>query len=423
MRTSLLSLIVVAILGMAVTHAPAEDFAIHDGDTVVFLGDSITAAGLYGQYIENYTLLRYPDRKVRFINAGWGGDTAERSLKRIDRDVFDKGATLLTVACGINDIGWGTKADEEHIRLYLDSIREIIAQCKKHKVRVFICSAAITAEKPETAEKSVLQTMCDQAMAIAREQGEGAIDVQRTMRGIQKRILEANAQVKTEKDKVALHVEDGVHLNDLGQLAMAFAIIKGLGAPAEVSSVSIDCQGQTPKLLEVRGCRADALSGDATQVQFTRLDEGYPLNSAPFWPLASYRWIPIPDEINRYMLSVKGLKAGRYEVLADGRNLGTMPANELERGVNLCSATGDGWHPGGPWDAQAGLLKGATTARWELFQAERRANEYLAASPNLPAMREQFDRTAAELVTLQRLVAKPTPIRFVIRPAPPEKGK
>lgn len=421
MRRFLFLTTIIALVWTA--YAPAADFAIRDGDTVVFLGDSITAAGLYGQYIENYTLLRFPDRKVRFINAGWGGDTAERSLKRLDRDVLDKGATLVTVACGINDIGWGTTADEEHIRLHHDSIRSIIEQCQKRKVRVFICSAAITAEKPETAEKSVLQTMGDRDLAIAREMGEGAIDVQRTMRSIQKRILEANAQAKTEKDKVSLHMEDGVHLNDLGQLAMAFAILKGLGAPADVSSASIDCGGATPKLLDARGCKVDAISGGSAKVEFTRLDEGYPLNWAPFWPLSSYRWIPIPEEINQYMLSVRGLSAGRYDVLADGRGVGTFPNQELERGVNLCSATADGWHPGGPWDAQAGLLKGVTAARWELFQAQRRANDYLGSSPNLPAMGAQFDRTAAELVTLQRLVAKPTPIRFIVRPAPPEKPK
>src|ERR687897_1197137 len=104
--------LVIIVLGLA-TIARA-DFAIKDGDTVVFLGDSITAARTYGKVIENYTLLRYPDRKVRFVNAGWGGDTAAGGLKRLDRDVFAHNPTVLTVAYGVNDIGWGTKADAEH---------------------------------------------------------------------------------------------------------------------------------------------------------------------------------------------------------------------------------------------------------------------------------------------------------------------
>ena len=105
-----------ALLFLAGLASPGvrADYAVRDGDTVVFLGDSITAARTYGKIVENYTLLRFPDRKVRFINAGWGGDTAAGGLERLDRDVFAHGATVLIVAYGINDIGWGMKADDEH---------------------------------------------------------------------------------------------------------------------------------------------------------------------------------------------------------------------------------------------------------------------------------------------------------------------
>jgi lysophospholipase L1-like esterase len=108
---------------MASGTSTPPDFALRDGDTVVFLGDSITAARGYGKVIEEYTLLRYPQRHVRFVNAGHGGDTAAGGLKRLERDVFSHHVTVLTVAYGINDIGWGMKADAEHKQLYLDSIR------------------------------------------------------------------------------------------------------------------------------------------------------------------------------------------------------------------------------------------------------------------------------------------------------------
>ena len=177
-------------LSMVVSLASAvraEDFAIHDGDTVVFLGDSITAVRVYSKIIENYTLLRFPSRKVRFINVGHGGDTAAGGLKRLDRDVFANHATLLTVAYGINDIGWGTKADEEHKQLYLASIRGIVEACRKHGVRVYICSAPVTAEDPDKADNGFLQKMCDEAMALSRSLGGGAIDVQRSMCGFSER--------------------------------------------------------------------------------------------------------------------------------------------------------------------------------------------------------------------------------------------
>ena len=60
-------------LAASTLHA---DFALRDGDTVTFLGDSITAARGYTKIVEHYTLVRFPDRHVRFVNAGQGGDTA-----------------------------------------------------------------------------------------------------------------------------------------------------------------------------------------------------------------------------------------------------------------------------------------------------------------------------------------------------------
>ena len=157
----------------------AADYALHDGDTVVFLGDSITAARTYGKMIENYTLLRFPQRKIRFINAGVGGDTAAGGLKRINRDVFAHGVTVLIVAFGINDIGWGVQADDEHRQRYLDGIDGIVAQCVRFKIRVYVCSAAVTAADPEKGDESFLQKMCrnlplftTKCLAGKQEQGE-----------------------------------------------------------------------------------------------------------------------------------------------------------------------------------------------------------------------------------------------------------
>lgn len=181
MKSRFLFILLVALFSITNLRA---DFAIRDGDTVVFLGDSITAARQYSKVIENYTLLRFPERKVKFINAGRGGETAKGSQARLEEAVFAQGATLVTVADGVNDIGWGMKADAAHKKVYLDAIAELVERCQKRGVCVFICSAAITAEDPDKAEKGFLQTMCDECLAIAKSKDAGVIDVQRSMREV-----------------------------------------------------------------------------------------------------------------------------------------------------------------------------------------------------------------------------------------------
>lgn len=411
------ALLLATLAGLAAAPPVRADFALRDGDTVVFLGDSITAARTYGKIVENYTLLRYPGRHVRFINSGWGGDTAAGGLKRLDRDVFAHGATVLIVAYGVNDIGWGTKADEEHRQIYLEAVRGIVEACKPRHVRVFLCSAAATAEDPDTAEAGFLQKMCDDGMALAREMGEGAIDVQRTMRAIQRKVRSAAESTKDPKDRPTLHAPDGIHLNDLGQLAMAFAILKGLGASPEVSAATIDLHDSQNPLAE--GCTVTNVHAAANHVEFDRLDEGLPVNFGVFGAL-QFRFVPVPDELNRYMLTVKNLPDGPYTLHADDRPLGTFTAKQLAEGVNICSATADGWEPGGPWDAQAALLIRLTDARDDVAQTLRLTDHYLPAHPDREALRRDAEEANARLVSYQRALVKPRPFHFGIRPAPPK---
>ncbi len=61
--------------------ASAEPFK--DGDTVVFLGDSITHGGRYHEFIADFYRTRYPGRHIRFVNSGIGGDSAGGAMKRV----------------------------------------------------------------------------------------------------------------------------------------------------------------------------------------------------------------------------------------------------------------------------------------------------------------------------------------------------
>jgi lysophospholipase L1-like esterase len=398
------------ILLACIASARAE-YALRDGDTLAFLGDSITAARGYTKIVEHYTLMRFSERKVRFVNAGQGGDTAAGCLERLERDVFSKGATVVTVAFGINDIGWGTKADEEHKKLYLDGIRSIIARCKEKEVRPIICSPAITAGDPDQGEQSYLQKMADEGMALAKSLGAETIDLQRGMRAIQRKVAESNANAKPD-EKVNMHVKDGIHLDELGQTAMAYAMLKGLGAPEDVSSAAIEMKGM--QVSDSKGCEIRDLKAVKDGIEFTRLDQGLPLNLGPFTHF-QFRWVPLADGINRYMLTVKGLDAGTYEIRADGRLLGKVQAEALARGVNMGSMTPNGWEPGGPWDVQSCVVKELVDARDKLWMAGVLQQRHL---PSMSAVGAGVTRQDEQMVLLQRDAAKPRPYRFSITRLP-----
>lgn len=400
------------VLFLACITVVRAEYALRDGDTLAFLGDSITAARGYTKVVEHYTLMRFPDRKVRFVNAGQGGDTAAGCLERLDRDVFSKGATVVTVAFGINDIGWGTKADEAHKQRYLEGIRTIIARCKEKRVRPIICSPAIINQDPDEAEDSFLQKMTDEGMDLAKSLGAETIDLQRGMRVIQRRVIESNKSAKPE-EQIRLHVKDGIHLDELGQVAMAYAMLKGLGAPEEVSSAVIDLkalQGDASRNCQVTGIEAVERGG----IKFTRLDQALPLNLGPFTHF-QFRWVPLADGLNRYMITIAGLTEGDYEIRADGKLLGKESAASLARGVNVGSMTTNGWEPGGTWDVQSCIVKELVDARDKLWMAGVLQQRHF---PGDSTISKSVERQDNELVSLQRDAAKPRPYEFTITRIP-----
>lgn len=389
-------------------------FALKDGDTVAFLGDSITAARGYTKIVELYTLMRHPELHVRFWNAGKGGDTAAGAVDRLDKDVFAHGATVVTVAFGVNDIGWGTKADPEHMERYLDGIRRIVTECQKRGVRVFICSPAVLHEDPDKGENGFLQKLADEGMALAKSLGAGTIDISRAMREVQRKVEAANVGEKNPKNLTRLHLDDGVHLNDLGQLAMGWAMLKGLGVEAEVSDADVDAAAG--KVIRANGCKITDIKKMPDGVTFVRNDAGLPMNLGILSAL-QYRFIPVPETLNRYELAVQGLASGRYTVRAEGRLLGTYDAKQLADGVNISSATTDGWVPGGPWDAQSDAVKELVEARDKMWMGGRIRAEYNHNNPDSAGLAKSFARLDDQLTELARTQARPYRYHFEVRMA------
>lgn len=91
-----------------------SDFAVQDGQTVVFIGDSITDCGRRaeqapygGGYVKatiDLITAKYPERKIRYFNEGIGGNTVEDLRNRWHDDVIVHQPDWLTIKIGINDL-------------------------------------------------------------------------------------------------------------------------------------------------------------------------------------------------------------------------------------------------------------------------------------------------------------------------------
>src|SRR5205085_914312 len=106
---------------------------------------------------------------------------------------------------------------------------------------------------------------------------------------------------------------DAVHPGPIGHTVMAWAILKGLGAPALVSRVAIDA---STKKASTEACQVSALQVSDKAVSFERQDEALPM------PIdekakAALSLAPVLADLDQYELHVTGLSPGAYELKID----------------------------------------------------------------------------------------------------------
>ena len=327
-------LVIVALCGTA--SASAAEFFFKDGDTVVMIGDSITEQHLYSNYVEMWTVTRFPSWKLTFRNVGISGDRSPGGNARFARDILLHKPTAMTVDFGMND-GSYRAFGEDTFKPYMDGLQGMANQAKAANIR----TAWVTPQPLDNGEQGptaltgynqTLEKFSEGVKVIADKNGGLFVDQFHPYLTVLDR-----ARGKGPKyDRIT--AGDAVHPGPPGQALMAASILKGLSFPPLVSSAELDATG---KVGAVQNCKIDGVVAKEGGLTFTRLDGAlpfYPADAVSILPSA-----PILEELNQYSLKVTGLAAGKYEVRIGGKKVAMLTAEELAASTNLAAgALADG---------------------------------------------------------------------------------
>lgn len=370
----------------------APGFALGEKETIVFTGDSITAAGHYVRYVEAYLRTRFPERVFRIVAAGRRSETLSALtepnhpgprptlFERFDSDVVPHAPTWIVAGYGIND-GIYHPFSDERFGCYQQGVGQLAARAQSLKSRLLLLTPpvcdlsgrgepelapgeAYSYKKPFPDYDDVLHRYSEWLKTLRAHGGIAVADVHAAFRN--------HLDWRREADPAFRLQKDSIHPDATGHLLIAMAVLAAWGAPDVVSEHEIDAKGQKK------------LSFSWTSKLPMPMDES--------WDALSLEAERFTERFNRQRLVIRGLHGGPHELQADGAALGTFTTEELAAGIELSAL------PAFP-----------TTVRSREVLASIR--ERAAAEPA---------RSAALEARLAEL-CRPRPISMTVRPARGER--
>ena len=213
----------VVVLSLAAVTACAET-PPPKGQRIVFLGDSITQAGVrpkgYVTLVKSALADRPTHKDTEVIGAGISGNKVPDLQRRLDRDVLAKKPTLVVIFIGINDVWHGEKdpARGTPKDKYEAGLRDLIGKIKEAGANVVLCTPTVIGEQKTNPLDGKLDEYAEVSRQVAKDTGATLCDLRKAF------VDHLAKNNRDDKDRGIL-TSDGVHLNDAGNRLVADTIL------------------------------------------------------------------------------------------------------------------------------------------------------------------------------------------------------
>lgn len=309
---------------------------LKSGDSVVFVGDSITHQVLYTQYVEDFFITRYPNLRLNFHNAGIGGDRAWDALQRLERDVISKNPDLITILLGMNDASY-QPFNPEVFATYQEDMTQLLERLQTTEAAIApITPTMFDAIAARAMERERSEDMLRQYNAVLAFFGtwlRGEAD-RRSMTSIDM-FSPLNNLTRQErlKDTEFTMIKDAIHPGPDGQLVMAYAWLTDLGLRGGVSNIVLTPFKENYKARVQNGKVTDLKVTDGT-IEFV-----FAANSLPWITPAdtdaAREMLKLGHRLSREGFQVHGLAPGKYELQIDDTVIETFTHVQLANHVEL----------------------------------------------------------------------------------------
>jgi lysophospholipase L1-like esterase len=393
----------------------AGGFYLHDGDRVVFYGDSITERGFYTSFVEDYVATRFPTWNITFINSGWGGDWIEgggggKAGQRIARDILANHPTVVTMMLGMNDGGY-QPYDQAFFDAYEKGYRQFVNQLidQHPPLRVTLIEPSPyddVTRAPQFGKYNDVMIRYGQFVNhLAHEKGFESVDFNAPLL----HLLQAALHIDPESARKL--IPDEIHPASAASLLLGAVLIKSWGGPSQISSVTLDAASAKPARAE-NAVVTDLKLGST--MSWSETDSALPLPVAIEDPEVALvlRTSDTIQEIDHEMLQVKGLTAASYTLQIDGVPVGVWSSEQLAGGVNLALVSTPMLKQALAVHALTKRLLALRIARWQNLQVALQDEK----SKHVEEAMNSLDALQTELLAERCAAAQPRMHAFALTP-------
>ncbi len=180
----------VAALLLATQSLRADGIAISNGQSIVFLGDSITRDGMAVSGWARLVVsgLASNGVVVKPIGAGAGGNGSGHMLDRLDQSAIKnpylagKPLDWMTLSCGVNDVNFGPTKSAVELPAFQSNVTAIIERAQAAGVKVMLLTPTMIGEDSATPQNIRMGPYLDFMRAVAKEKNCLLADLNAAMR-------------------------------------------------------------------------------------------------------------------------------------------------------------------------------------------------------------------------------------------------
>ena len=316
---------------------------LRDGDHVMMFGDSITALGINPMFVSDYLLMCKPAASLGLTCIARGGETATGCSAYAGVDMRIK-PTVITTLFGWNDGGYSGPLTEDRAKANRDGLTKIVNDAKKAGVRLIVIGSP-TCGDPDFGYSSnvqkaaeynkVLAGLRDVGRDVAKKEGVRFAEIHDLMMGVL-----AKAKAKYGKRNYCFsrdaEYDGGCHVSESGQLVIAYALLKAMGCDGDIGRITVDLAAGKAEAID--GHKVLSMANGQVEIESSR------------YPFCFYgddtvkatstrnviQFLPFNEDLNRFMLIVRNLGAGKAKVTW-GATSKEFSAAQLEKGINLAA--------------------------------------------------------------------------------------